>query len=77
MRLGRGPFHGDSQEIKNDIAVGADVSIISRAHCSFYKTGSSWFICDDKSVNGLFFNGVKIQSQQLTMEISFMWGRIK
>ncbi len=77
VRLGRGPFHGDSQEIKNDIAVGADVSIISRAHCSFYKTGSSWFICDDKSVNGLFFNGVKIQSQQLHDGDKFYVGQDK
>lgn len=65
VRLGRGPIHGEAGSEKNDIAIPQDVSIISRAHCTFYKTAEGWHICDDKSVNGLIFNGVKIKAQQL------------
>lgn len=65
VRLGRGPFHGDSGSEKNDIAIPADISIISRAHCTFHKTGEGWYIHDDQSLNGLIFNGMKISSQQL------------
>lgn len=65
VRLGRGPFHGDNGSEKNDIAISADIAIISRAHCTFYKTGEGWYINDDQSLNGLIFNGVKISSQRL------------
>lgn len=65
VRLGRGPFHGDMDSDRNDIVIPANISIISRAHCTFIKTADGWCIRDDKSVNGLFFNGTKISYQQL------------
>lgn len=65
VRLGRGPFHGERQDVKNDIAMPPDITILSRAQCSFYKMGESWYINDDKSANGLTFNGMRITSQQL------------
>ncbi len=58
VRFGRGPFHGEKNAGKNDIWVPADLLTVSRAHCTFYKMGKSWYICDDKSVNGLSLNGV-------------------
>lgn len=65
VRLGRGPYHGDKNNEKNDIAISPDISFVSRAHCTFHKTNGGWYICDDNSVNGLSFNGVKITSQRL------------
>lgn len=65
VRLGRGPFHGDRQDIKNDISTSPEIATISRAQCSFYKMGGSWYINDDGSSNGLSFNGMRITSQQL------------
>jgi len=65
VRFGRGPFHGEKNAGKNDIAVPVDILTISRAHCTFYKMGGSWYICDDRSVNGLSLNGVKITAQQM------------
>lgn len=65
VRLGRGPFHGDRQDIRNDISTSPEIATISRAQCSFYKMGGSWYINDDGSSNGLSFNGMRITSQQL------------
>lgn len=65
IRLGRGGFHGGENAEKNDICIDPDVSIISRAHCTFRKTDGVWTVTDDKSVNGLLFNGRKVPSKQL------------
>lgn len=65
VRLGRGPYHGHTTEVKNDIVIPPEIGIISRAHCTFRKTADSWNIYDDNSSNGLIFNGRKIASQQL------------
>ncbi len=65
IKLGRGSFHGNESDGKNDICIDTDVSIISRAHCTFRKADGVWSIEDDKSVNGLIFNGKKIPSKQL------------
>jgi len=65
VRLGRGLFHGEKTDGKNDIALPADVTTISRAHCTFYKMGGNWYICDDKSVNGLSLNGMMVTAQQM------------
>lgn len=65
VRLGRGPFHGERQDIRNDIAMPPDITVLSRAQCSFYKMDESWYINDDKSANGLTFNGMRITAQQL------------
>lgn len=65
VRFGRGTFHGNKTEIKNDIVISPEISIISRAHCTFHKTVDGWQLHDDHSSNGLFFNGTKITDQQL------------
>lgn len=65
VRMGRGPYHGEQKEGKNDIALPADFSTVSRAHCTFYRMEGSWYISDDKSVNGLSVNGARITSKQL------------
>lgn len=65
IRLGRGAYHGGHSEIPNDICVDSDVSIISRAHCTFRNEGGVWTVTDDGSVNGLIFNGRRIPSKQL------------
>ncbi|MBO5552055.1 MAG: ATP-binding cassette domain-containing protein, partial [Lachnospiraceae bacterium] len=66
VRLGRGPVHGGSGAVNNDIAIPNDIAFVSRAHCTFYRSDGSWFIFDDNSANGLNFNGVKIFSQQMS-----------
>lgn len=65
VRMGRGPFHGEQKDGKNDIALPADFATVSRAHCTFYRMEGAWYISDDKSVNGLSMNGAKITSKQL------------
>ncbi len=60
VTLGRGDFHGQTDELRNDISVPADMSIVSRAHCTFIKTEEGWSIRDDNSFNGLLYNGMKI-----------------
>lgn len=75
VRLGRGAFHGDTDSDRNDIVIPTDISIISRAHCTFNKTDEGWCIRDDGSVNGLIFNGTKISSRQLHDGDKFYVGR--
>lgn len=65
VRMGRGPYHGEQKDGKNDIALPADFSTVSRAHCTFYRVEGVWYISDDKSVNGLSVNGARIASKQL------------
>lgn len=65
VRMGRGPYHGEQKDGKNDIALPADFSTVSRAHCTFYRMEGVWYISDDKSVNGLSVNGTRIASKQL------------
>lgn len=75
VRLGRGPFHGEQNGEKNDIALPADFSTVSRAHCTFYRMDGDWYIQDDKSVNGLSINGTQITSKQLYDGDRFYIGR--
>lgn len=65
IRLGRGEFHGADNSVKNDIQISTDISIVSRAHCTFTKTNDGWCVTDDNSFNGLLFNGAKISSRIL------------
>lgn len=65
VRLGRGEFHGSDSSVKNDIQISTDISIVSRAHCTFTKTGDGWRVTDDNSFNGLLINGAKISSRIL------------
>ncbi|MGN1136551.1 MAG: ATP-binding cassette domain-containing protein [Oscillospiraceae bacterium] len=65
VRLGRGEFHGSDSSLKNDIRISTDISIVSRAHCTFTKTKDGWRVTDDNSFNGLLFNGTKISSRIL------------
>lgn len=65
VRLGRGEFHGSDNTVKNDIAIPADISIVSRSHCTFTRTSGGWRVTDDQSFNGLLFNGNKISSRLL------------
>ncbi|MBQ9443687.1 MAG: ATP-binding cassette domain-containing protein [Lachnospiraceae bacterium] len=66
VRLGRGPIHGGTGAVNNDIAIPNDIAFVSRAHCTFYQSDGHWFIFDDNSANGLNFNGVKIFSQMMS-----------
>lgn len=66
VRFGRGPVHGGTGSIANDIAIPNDIAFVSRAHCTFYQSEGHWFIFDDNSANGLNFNGVKIFSQMMS-----------
>lgn len=66
VRLGRGPIHGGSGAVNNDIAIPNEIAFVSRAHCTFYHSDGHWFIFDDNSANGLNFNGVKIFSQMMS-----------
>ena len=66
VRLGRGPVHGGSGAVDNDIAIPKEIAFVSRAHCTFYQSDGHWFIFDDNSSNGLNFNGVKIFSQMMS-----------
>ncbi|MGN0675269.1 MAG: ATP-binding cassette domain-containing protein [Oscillospiraceae bacterium] len=65
VRLGRGEFHGSDSSVKNDIQISTDISIVSRAHCTFTRTNDGWRVTDDNSFNGLLFNGAKISSRIL------------
>lgn len=65
IRLGRGPYHGNENAVVNDIIIDPQVSFISRAHCTFFRADGQWYVNDDKSVNGLEFNGVKFESKVL------------
>ena len=65
VRLGRGACHGEDGSPVNDIVIDADISFVSRAHCTFQKMEDGWYILDDRSINGLVFNDTKIISQQL------------
>lgn len=65
IRMGRGPYHGDQTDEKNNIMLPPNFPTVSRAHCSFYRVEGVWYISDDKSVNGLSINGVKITTKQL------------
>ncbi|MBR6187272.1 MAG: ATP-binding cassette domain-containing protein [Clostridia bacterium] len=65
IRLGRGPFHGDSGA-PNDIQIDPSLVFVSRAHCSFCRDADGqWFILDDRSKNGLVFHGEKIAKRAL------------
>ncbi len=66
VRLGRGPVHGGTGAVSNDIAIPNEIAFVSRAHCTFYQSEGHWFIFDDNSANGLNFNGVKIFSQMMS-----------
>ncbi len=66
VRFGRGDIHGGQGAVNNDIAVPNNISFVSRAHCTFYRSDDHWFIFDDNSTNGLNFNGVKIFSQMMS-----------
>ena len=66
VRLGRGPIHGGTGAVNNNIAIPNDIAFVSRAHCTFYQSDGHWFIFDDNSANGLNFNGVKIFSQMMS-----------
>lgn len=65
VRMGRGPYHGEQKDGRNDIALPADFATVSRAHCTFYRVEGVWYISDDRSVNGLSANGARITSKQL------------
>jgi len=56
------------------ISVGRDPSrvgiiiaepIISKLHCSFYRTGNTLKVIDHKSTNGIYLNGAKIEDMIL------------
>jgi len=56
------------------ISVGRDPSkvgiiiaepIISKLHCSFYRSGTNLKVIDHNSTNGLYLNGIKITEQVL------------
>lgn len=65
VRLGRGPYHGSTADTENDIIIAPEISVVSRAQCTFHKTADGWHIHDDHSSNGLLFNGAKTVSQRL------------
>lgn len=64
VRFGRGQVRRNSGE-PNDIPVDTSISIVSGAHCTFFKTAGGWSVRDDGGVNGLIFNGVKISYHEL------------
>lgn len=64
VRLGRGDVHGSSGE-PNDICVDPAIGIVSRAHCTFYRTANGWSVRDDGGMNGLLFNGIRITVHEL------------
>ncbi|MCM1578457.1 MAG: FHA domain-containing protein, partial [Ruminococcus sp.] len=64
VRLGRGPVHGNSGNA-NDICIPADITVVSRAHCVFFRTPGGWAVKDSGGVNGLFMNGVKTDVHEL------------
>ncbi len=66
VRMGRGPVHGGTGSVNNDISIPNEIAFVSRAHCTFYRSDGHWFIFDDNSANGLNFNGVKIFSQMMS-----------
>ncbi len=56
------------------ISVGRDPSkvgiiiaepIISKLHCSFYRSGNNLKVIDHNSTNGIYLNGIKIKEQVL------------
>lgn len=64
--MGRGEYHGDSSQPRNDIRIDDRVRVFSRAHCSFHRDArGNWTIVDDHSLNGLTYNGQKIGFRQL------------
>lgn len=65
VTMGRGQFHGDG-DVSNDIQVDGDAVLVSRAHCTFYlDSHGHWFIKDDNSKNGLYFQEQQISSHEL------------
>lgn len=64
VRFGRGEIHGSSGE-PNDICVDPGIAIISRAHCTFYRTANGWAVRDDGGMNGLLFNGIRVTVHEL------------
>lgn len=64
VRFGRGEIHGDSGE-PNDICVDPGIAIVSRAHCTFFRTATGWVVRDDGGMNGLLFNGIKVNVHEL------------
>ena len=64
--MGRGEFHGEPGQRRNDISIDVRFKTLSRAHCVFFRDDNGrWFICDDHSTNGLIFQGRKVDNHLL------------
>lgn len=60
--FGRGAAHGNSG-MQNDLPMPQELSVVSRAHCIFYKADGRWAIRDEGSLNGLVINGARIDTE--------------
>ena len=65
--MGRGEIHGDNPQFRNDIAIDSSVRVISRAHCTFRRDERrNWWVFDDRSMNGLYYQGQRVSSHRLS-----------
>ena len=65
LYLGRGAIHGGHGASPNDIVIDDDVAYVSRAQCTLNFYDGRWFLQDDGSTNGMWYQGRRTASLEI------------